>query len=303
MDRNQSLGFSVFQRNLEYLNIEERRQGGSAFYGKGLGLFDSWSVLYQYEDVHANFPARGAPTPPGQPSPPEKFTDVTGRTSSITPGYRFDSRNDPFDPNRGSRLFASAQVAGSFLGGTNSFVKPLLGASIYLPARFPRYAYLGVNLEGGWVSPYSSSAIPIFERFQLGGEQSIRGFRTGSILPVRKTSAGYQVFTDQAGRIVGGDKYFVLNVEYTFLTAGPAKLLAFADVGNAYHESQTFNPLKSRYSFGAELRIFLPIFQAPLRFIYSFNPDPRTPIDQFGFPLNSLKERRSGFDFSIGRTF
>jgi hypothetical protein len=54
---------------------------------------------------------------------------------------------------------------------------------------------------------------------------------------------------------------------------------------------------------GLEMRIFLPIFQAPLRFIYSWNLHPITPIDQFGFPITSLKERRSGFDFSIGRTF
>ena len=52
-----------------------------------------------------------------------------------------------------------------------------------------------------------------------------------------------------------------------------------------------------------ELRVFLPIFQAPLRFIYSWNLHPITPIDQFGFPISSLSEKRSGFTFSIGRTF
>ncbi len=88
-----------------------------------------------------------------------------------------------------------------------------------------------------------------------------------------------------------------------FASVGPAKLLAFTDVGNVYHESQSIDFSLLRTAVGAELRIFLPIFQAPLRFIYSFNLDPKLPIDQFGFPINSLKERRSGFDFSIGRTF
>jgi len=27
------------------------------------------------------------------------------------------------------------------------------------------------------------------------------------------------------------------------------------------------------------------------------------PVDQFGFPIDFLQERKSGFDFSIGRTF
>ena len=99
------------------------------------------------------------------------------------------------------------------------------------------------------------------------------------------------------------DKYIVANLEYVLVTVGPAKLLAFGDAGNSYHESQKFDVFRLRTSVGAELRVFLPIFQAPLRFIYSFNLHPLTPIDQFGFPINSLKERRSGFDFSIGRTF
>ncbi|HEX9150355.1 MAG TPA: outer membrane protein assembly factor BamA [Thermoanaerobaculia bacterium] len=300
MDRNQTVGVSLFRRNVEYLNIDEKRQGGTAFYGKGIGLFDSWSLLYSYEDVKANFPVRGAQVPPGQPAPPEKFTEVTGLTSSLTPGYRYDSRNDPFDPNRGYRLYASVQAAGSVLGGNQEFVKPLIGGSAFVPLRFPRHAYLGLNLEAGYIAPFGGDGIPIFERFQLGGESSLRGFRTGSVLPLKGND---QIFTDEAGRILGGDKYFIFNAEYVFASLGPAKLLGFADVGNTFHESQAFSLSNVRTSVGAELRIFLPIFQAPLRFIYSFNLDPKTPIDQFGFPINRLKERRSGFDFSIGRTF
>ncbi len=300
MDRNQTVGVSLFRRNVNYLNIDEKRSGGTTFYGKGIGLFDSWSVLYAYEDVRANFPVRGAQVPPGQPAPPEKFTEITGTTSSLTPGYRFDSRNDPFDPNRGYRLYLTTQFAGSVLGGNQDFIKPLVGGSGYLPVPFPRHAYLGANFEAGYVAPFSGGAVPIFERFQLGGETSLRGFRTGSVLPLKRNN---QVFTDEAGRILGGDKYFVLNLEYVFASVGPAKLLAFTDVGNVYHESQGIDLTRLRTAVGAELRIFLPIFQAPLRFIYSFNLEPRTPIDQFGFPIRNLRERRSGFDFSIGRTF
>ena len=300
MDRNQSVGASLFSREVNYLNIDEKRKGGSTFFGKGLSLFDSWSVLYQYEDVKANFPVRGAQVPPGQPAPPTKFTEVLGTTSSFTPGYRFDSRNDPFDPNQGFRLFGTAQFAGTVLGGTVNFIKPLVGGSGYIGLRFPRHTYFAFNLEGGYVAPYGGKDIPIFERFQIGGEQSLRGFRAGAVLPLDKKNV---VFTDESGRILGGDKYFVFNLEYVFLSVGPAKLLAFSDIGNVYHESQTFDLTRVRSSVGLEMRIFLPIFQAPLRFIYSWNLHPITPIDQFGFPINSLSERRSGFDFSIGRTF
>jgi outer membrane protein insertion porin family len=300
MDRNQTVGASLFSRDVNYLNIDEKRRGGTTFFGKGLGLFDSWSILYQYEDVKANFPVRGAQIPPGQPVPPDKFTEVLGTTSSFTPGYRYDSRNDPFDPNQGFRFFSTLQMAGTVLGGTDNFIKPLIGGSGYINLRFPRHTYLAFNLEGGWVLPYGGKDVPIFERFQIGGEQSLRGFQAGAVLPLDKNNA---VFTDDQGRILGGDKYFVLNLEYIFLSVGPAKLLAFTDIGNVYHESQKFDLSRIRQSVGLEMRVFLPIFQAPLRFIYSWNLHPITPIDQFGFPITSLKEKRSGFDFSIGRTF
>jgi len=300
MDRNQSVGLSIYRRTADYLNIDERRTGASVFYGKGITLFSSWNLLYQYEAIHANYPVVGAPVPPGQPIPPQKLTATDGRTSSVTPAYRFDSLNDPFDPTGGRRLSLAVQVAGSILGGTDYFFKPIIGGTIYIPVRIPRHATLALNLNAGWVANYGGRDVPIFERFQLGGEQSLRGFQTGSILPLQKNN---QVYTDSLGRILGGNKFWVLNLEYTFLSFGPGKLLAFADLGNTYYDTQSFNPADFRYSVGAELRIFLPIFQAPLRFIYFFNPDIVQPIDQFGFPITSLKEKKSGFLFSIGRTF
>jgi len=300
MDKNQTVGTSLFKRDITYLNIEEKRTGGTAFYGKGMGLFDSWSILAQYEDVRSNFPVSGAPLPPGQPAPPTKLTAVFGTTSAITPGYRYDSRNDPFDPNQGHRFYLTTQVASTAFGGTTNFIKPLVGGSIYIPVRFPRHSYLALNGEAGYVRPYSGQGVPIFERFQLGGEQSIRGFRAGSILPLDKDN---RLFTDVDGRILGGNKYFVINGEYVFANIGPAKLLAFGDVGNTYFESQNISFTNLRSSVGVELRIFLPIFQAPLRFIYSFNLNPKTPIDQFGFPRTDLQDKKRGFDFSIGRTF
>ncbi len=301
MDRNQTTGLSLYRRKVNYLSIDELREGGSAFYSKGIGLFDSMSLLYSYENISANFPVRSAQTPPGQPPPPQKFTETTGKTSALTPAYRYDSRNDPFDPNAGFRLFASVQVAPKILGSGNLFIKPLVGTTYYIPVPIPRRAVLAINMEGGYVQPISGSDLPIFERFQLGGEQSMRGFQQGAIVPVDPVT--YQVFTDEFQRILGGNKFFVINLEYQFLNVGPAKLLAFMDIGNNFFDTQSFSFKNIRTSAGVELRVFLPIFQAPLRFIYAFNLHPISPIDQYGFPIDYLQEKPSGFTFSIGRTF
>ena len=300
LDRNQTVGGAVFRSNTNYLNVVQDRRGGSAFYGRGIGLFDAWSTAYAYENVNASYPVVAPAAPPGQPVPPQTFSVAHGLTSSVTPSYRYDSLNDPFDPSRGSRVYAASQVAGGVLGCSFDFVKPIVGVSGYVSVPFPRHGYVGFNLQGGYVLPYSGNTVPIFERFQLGGEQSLRGFRAGAVIPLKENE---QVFTDSVGRILGGNKFFVVNLEYVFLTVGPAKLLAFADVGNTYFETQRFDLTHIRSSVGAELRIFLPIFQAPLRFIYAFVLDPKTPIDQFGRPLPNLQDRPSGFYFSIGRTF
>jgi outer membrane protein insertion porin family len=308
MDKNQSVGASLFRRKVDYSAVNEQRQGGTLFYGKGLGLFDSISALYAYENIKANYPVATAPVPPGQPAPPQKLVDTEGTTSSLTPAYRYDSRNDPINPTRGFRLTTGVQIAPDIFGGTNSFLKPTIGSTIYIPVKIPRNAVLALNAEVGYLVQVGSTPLPIFERFQLGGEQSMRGYSQGAVVPLHPLAAtpngpNVQVFTDDLGRILGGNKFFVVNVEYQFLNIGPATLLVFGDFGNNYYDTQSISLTNVRTAFGAELRVFLPIFQAPLRFIYAINPDPVQPVDQYGFPLPNLTEKKSGFTFSIGRTF
>ena len=301
MDKNQSVGASIFSQDYVYSTVQETRRGGTLFYGKGLGLFDSVSALYSYENINANYPVASAPVPPGQPAPPQKLVDTSGKTSSFTPAYRYDSRNDPINPTRGFRLTAALQVAPDVFGGTNSFIKPTLGSTIYIPVPLPRNAVVALNGEIGYLLQVGSTPLPIFERFQLGGEQSMRGYSLGAVVPLHPNTN--VVFTDSAGRILGGNKFFVINAEYQFLNIGPATLLAFYDFGNNYYDTQSISLTNVRMAFGMELRVFLPIFQAPLRFIYAINPNPIQPLDQYGFPAPNLTEKKSGFTFSIGRTF
>ena len=49
--------------------------------------------------------------------------------------------------------------------------------------------------------------------------------------------------------------------------------------------------------------MFLPIFQAPLRFIYGINLSPKVIKGADGLPLTGAQEKSSDFQFSIGTTF
>jgi outer membrane protein insertion porin family len=295
-DRNQTVGGSIYSRQSTYLDIDDRRKGFTVFYGRAIGIWDSYSVSYLLESIHSRYPVQPAPVPPGAPVPPLANSLVDGTTSAITPGYRYDSTDDPIDPSKGHRFFGAFQWAG--LGGSNHFIKPSVGTTFYVP--FLRNKYFGIHAEAAWAIPLAGDDLPIFERFSLGGEQNIRGFAIGSIVPL---DAGHHVFVDKEGRILGGDKYALFNIEYIFARIGPVKLLTFFDAANAWIESEPFSLRDVRESVGLEMRLVLPIFQAPLRFIYSWNLHTVQPLDQYGFPISRFKEKKSGFDFSIGTTF
>jgi outer membrane protein insertion porin family len=159
---------------------------------------------------------------------------------------------------------------------------------------------VAVNFEGGLLRPYNGVPLPIFERYRIGGDRSVRGFKYGAIFPIDEENKAY---FDQNGALLGGDRFLVFNAEYVYQLAGPLKVALFFDAGNAWIEGQSIEILKMRASTGLEVRIFLPIFQAPLRFIYGINLDPKTILDQTGRPLPNGQESRTDFQFSIGTTF
>ena len=90
---------------------------------------------------------------------------------------------------------------------------------------------------------------------------------------------------------VGGDRQILFNAEYHIQLGGPFRIVFFGDAGAVWAKNQSFDTDFFRYSAGAELRIKVPIFPAPLRFIYAVNLN-ELPEDQF-----------DSFDFSLSTTF
>ena len=304
MDKNQSVGASLFRRKVVYASQTEQRQGGTLFYGKGHRALRFGLAALLVPGHHGELPGPRAPRPRRASRRRRRSSSRrAGTTSSLTPAYRYDSRNDPMNPTQGFRLFAAVEIAPAFFGGTNAFIKPTIGSTIYIPVRFPRNALLAFNVEIGFVHARQRHrsaglrAVPARRRAEpariLAGRRSCRCTRRPTI-----------VFTDEDGRILGGNKFFVINVEYQFLTVGPATLLAFVDFGNNYYDTQTFEPRRtsarrSAWSCGSSC----PSSRRPCG---SSTPSTCTRcsrIDQFGFPIQNLTEKKSGFTFSIGRTF
>ena len=285
LDRPQSLGFSVYNQAYEYGVVTDSNyysrdsQGAVLTYGRNFRLFQSASLSYQrsrYDD-HYNV----------------LLDDGTLLTvpalidnSSLRPMYVYDSRDNPFEPNRGKKLSLSMEYAGGFLGGDNQFLRPEAAFSLFQPVNgTPVRSVLAFNAKGGWIEGRS---IPALERYFLGGENSIRGHKSRSIY-LRDSEGNPR--RDADGAVLGGDSFVHFNLEYHFLLGGPFRLLLFTDAGNVFGEGQPFDLSNLRTTAGVELRVLLPVFGAPLRFIYARNLDPR-PQDDF-----------EDFKFSIGTSF
>ena len=310
LDQRMSIGGSVFSRTLDYSDVagglDQRSKGATFSLGRGLGLFDLASIFYGFTDQQSTYQVYPPPPPPGGGTVPVAFATYSGKTSAVTPGYRYDSRNDPFDPTRGMKFGVSLSIAGGPFGGNFSYFKLSANATRYLP--FGKKGHFAFNLDLGLLRAYSGeqdpaeigydSRIPLFDRYRIGGDRSVRGFKYGSIYPLDSQN---RAFFTSTGALLGGDRFLVFNAEYVYTVAGPLKLAIFFDAGNTWLEGQSPALGSLRKSTGLEMRVLLPIFQAPLRFIYGINLEPKDIKDQAGTVIQT--ESRTDFAFSIGTTF
>jgi outer membrane protein insertion porin family len=350
-----TLGASLFRRTSDFRSATQEGHGGSLQVGRLLGTFSRLDFTYIYEFASAH---QGG------------ISTAETLTSSIIPTWTYDSRNNFFRPTRGYRLSMSTQVAGGALGGDNYFVRPLVFATAYVPSF--KHQYIGFNFSGGYVRGFGGKVVPIYDRFYLGGERSLRAFKSRTISPERsdidldhngvidrpedldgdgildsaedlnanglldtedrnhngildpgEDANGNGILDtedlDGDGRLdpnedrngngaldagedtngdgifgtifPGGDKFVQFNVEYIFPIGDTAEVLGFVDTGNAFDNGQKIDLRDLRVDYGIELRFYLPIFQAPLRFIYGIIQDPQPG------------EKASSFQFSIGTTF
>ncbi len=299
LDTPNSLGVSLFNRTTDYplsIGYQEFSKGGSIAYGYRLHRFDSLSLVYGLEHVRSHYEFNVAPDLNGN-VPIAAISDFNYSQSSIGPSYNFDSRDNPFDPTRGGRFSLGLSYSGGPLGGTIQMLRPTIDATKFF--RLSPRSSISFNTDLGYMVPLKTKnctntldeqqitgkelCIPKGQRFFVGGEYSVRGFEYGTLGPT-ETFDGQTV-------IAGGYKQAIFNAEYIFKVNDPLRLVWFADSGWAWGFHDPIKVGQLRYSTGAELRIFLPIFQFPIRFIYAINPMPK-PGDHF-----------QSFQFTIGNTY
>jgi outer membrane protein insertion porin family len=299
MDTPNSLGISLFNRDTLYprsVGYEAHGKGGSIAYGYRLHRFDSLSVVYARERSRLHYELTTSPDENGN-VPIAEIADYRFTTSTIAPSYNFDSRDNPYDTTRGFKFSLSSAFSGGPIGGTVHALKPTLNTTKFF--RISRKVTTSFNIETGRIFPLDKNCsnsraelveknntlcVPETERFLVGGEYSVRGFKFGTIGPRQDNGGGVLL-------PAGGYKYHVVNFEYILKINDPLRFVLFADAGQAYAYNEPWKLSKTRFSTGAEMRVFLPVFQFPLRFIYAINPHKQ------------LGDEFESFQFTIGNTY
>jgi outer membrane protein insertion porin family len=287
LDRPQHLGFRLFDQQLDTriltgVDFQQKYSGGSITYGRSFRSFQNFSISYSFSDIED---LRRLIDSDGN----EVRQEVFFTSSSLRPVWSRNTLDSRYAPTRGLRLTGSLEYAGGILGGDTEFLRPIFSMTWFQPVTRRNFkSSLGLNLEAGYIAELGGTELFPQQRFFLGGDNSVRGFRRRSIV-VREDDG--TIRTDEFGFPLGGTTMFAVNLEYHLLLNELFRVVLFGDGGGVFADDQTIDPGLMRYSAGAELRIKVPLFPAPLRFIYATNLSPKEG-DQF-----------ESFDFSLSTSF
>lgn len=191
-----------------------------------------------------------------------------------------DRRNDLLSPMKGYLLRYEAGVASEALLGDTSFFRFTGQATYYQPLREitkerPFVPFLTFNHRAGVIIPYgNTSAVPIPERFFLGGADTVRSFQFDGMAP-----------RDIDGDPLGGQVFLLGNAELQWPLWQALYVAGFMDAGNLSSSLKEFDWADTRFGVGPGLRFYTPI--GAIRVDYGYNLVRRDgdPIGawQFGF--------------------
>jgi outer membrane protein insertion porin family len=278
-DTKLGLGMSVYNKISEYGDYDKQAMGAKLLFGYPLGEYTNlnWSYRlerYTIEDVDDDAD--------------KVIKDIEGQNwaSAIYASIKRDTTDRRINPTRGMTHQFSVEFGGGVLGGDDDFIKYIADANHYFPVFLDTVFHL--HAQAGYIMENGGERIPPFERFYLGGMNSVRGYEDRTISPLyndKDVSEGYE-----EGEEKGGNKSFFLNVEYLVPLNKEMGLLGlvFFDAGNAWDEDETID-FDLYKSVGAGVRWYSPL--GPLRL-------------EYGYPLDEIDNERKGrFEFSVGQFF
>jgi outer membrane protein insertion porin family len=249
MDRPISASFNVYNEEFEFPDYDKKATGGSIGFGKELSEYVRGNITYRLEDVEITNIEEGA-------SSIVKDQEGQRITSSISPSLWRDTRDNHLDPTRGSKNTIYTTVAG--LGGY--FVKSLFDSLWYFPFKWGTTFSLRGRI--GYANGFSGRDLPLYERFYVGGINTVRGLGFGEAGP-----------RDENGEVIGGEQELIFNAEFIFPIEKNIRLkgVVFFDAGKS--DDSFKDVIDLRTTAGAGVRWMSPF--GPIRIEWGYNIDKK----------------------------
>ena len=295
LDTDWLFAFDLFRFELDFIDFLRKSSGGDITLG--YRLTDEVSASFTYEHAYVDWTFRDAPN-----------RSEAGLTSSIKGTLTYDSRDNRLFPTDGYFHMGSVEWADDSapLFSDNQFTRVRYNSRFYHPLFWG--LVFKASARYGVVLPTGGEPVPTFERFFVGGINSVRGFNRNSLGPVARLGA---VVPEDPLLLVhaGGEEELIFNFELEFPIFEQVGIrgVVFTDFGEAFcgqvgcsaldPDLETGSTLwgdqlsslaSLRRSWGFGFRWFSPI--GPLRFEWGFPFSPRAGEDDdvFEFTIGNF---------------
>ena len=201
-----------------------------------------------------------------------------------------DNRDNPIDPKKGSVVIFNLDAYGGLLGGNRSYIKYRVDLRNYI-TMFKHITFasrINGGLISGWSNDYDQYEAILFEKFYLGGSNTLRAIRPLRLLNYNNDSYdndgdGLIDEEDEDKNTPSGKEIMVLtNLELRFPILWEIGGVLFFDGGNIYGESKNINIESLVWNYGVALTLNLPV--GPLRIDFARDSiDPKIYQIQLGF--------------------
>lgn len=170
-------------------------------------------------------------------------------------------------PTSGYELFGSFRYSDKILGGETDFLRTELGATYH--AKWGSRWIAHFSAKAGHIGiPDALAVLPKSERFLIGGENTLRGFRRGEAGPI-----------DDNGIPTDAEAYGLINAELEYPLIDKLNLVLFTDAARVWGSTDNLDLYDDYLNLGIGLRYKTII--GPIRLEYGHNIDPR-PNDPKG---------------------
>ena len=271
-DTRLSLGIDLYNWEREYDDYTKDSSGGAL--RLGYPLTDDLSVFWSFRMDNTDLTDLSY-----YASPIIRDSVDIHTTRAMLVGLKYDTRDDYYLPKHGWNNSITTEYAGGIFGGDSAYVKVEGILSYYHPLWHDLVGH--IRAGSGYVTEGSGGKLPVYERFFLGGIDTIRGYKYGRVSPIDPV-------TEER---IGGEVMFYAQTEGIFPLIKDMGLhgVIFFDTGNVWETPDSADFGDMRYSAGFGIRWLSPM--GPLRI-------------EWGYNLNTKEdEEKSNWEFRMGGSF